>query len=57
MPSWRFHKNIKKLNNLLKNFETDLYKNRIGSIDNAFDSNFQIRLIYGMKTSEDVKNY
>ena len=59
MPTGKLHKkeNIRKLNNLPKNFEVDFYKNRLDSVDGTFDSTFQRKLISNLKTNEDVKNY
>ena len=59
LPTGKLHKkeNIRKLNNLPKNFEVDFYKNRIDSVDGTFDSTFQRKLISNLKTNEDVKNY
>ena len=42
-PTGKRHKkeNIRKLNNLPKNFKADFYKKILDSIDGAFGSNFQ----------------
>ena len=59
MPTGKHHKkeNIRKLNKLPNNVEADFYKNGLDSIDSAFDSNFQRKLISNLKRNEDVKNY
>ena len=47
LPTGKLHKteNIRKLNNFAKNFEAGFYKNRLYNMDEAFDSNFQRKLI------------
>ena len=57
MPTGKLYKkeNVRKLNNPPTNFEADFYKNRLGSIDGAFDCNFLRKVISNLKLNEDVK--
>ena len=47
LPTGKLHKteNIRKLNNFAKTFQAGFYKNRLYNMDEAFDFNFQRKLI------------